>query len=226
MKHPFRLRNRLDSPQLGSFEHDARKYRILWLEQLWQDLHYGVRMLRKHPAFTALAVFTLAFGIGANTAMFSVVDGVLLQPPPFREPSRVMFVYQRQPNGGINIFSTPNFLEWKRQAGPLSQMAAVMGDSRTLGTKEGSERLVGWTASSEMFDVFGVSPALGRKFSPEEDRPGGGDVVVISDSLWKTRFQADPGILGTKLDLDGVPFTVIGVMPPGFHVFPYATEQY
>jgi putative ABC transport system permease protein len=198
----------------------------IWLEQLGQDLRYGLRMLRRSPGFAAMAVFTLALGIGANTAMFSVIDGVLLQRPPFPESSRVMIVYQKQPNGATNIFSTPNFLEWKRQAGPVAQMAAMIGGSATLGTKDGVERIAGWRASAEMFSVLGVSPALGRPFSSEEDRPGAGNFVVISDSLWKTHFAADRNILGTKLDLDGVPHTVIGVMPPGFHVFPYAVEQY
>jgi putative ABC transport system permease protein len=196
-----------------------------WLEQLWQDLRYAARILRKSPSFTAMAVLTLGLGIGANTAMFSVIDRVLLQPPPFSDPSRVAVVFQKQPNGNTNIFSTPDFLEWKRQAGPVSKMGALVSDSRTLGTRDGVERIAGWQVSSEIFSVLGVAPALGRPFTAAEDLPGAGNFIVISDSLWRTRFQSDPGILGSKLSLDGDPYTVIGIMPHGFRVFS-DEEQY
>ena len=111
-------------------------------EQLWQDLRYGVRMLRKAPGFAALAVITLALGIGANTAMFSVIDGVLLKKPPFAEPSRVTVAFQKQPNGNINVLSTPDYLEWKRQEGPLAKMAALVSDGHTLGNREPVERII------------------------------------------------------------------------------------
>ena len=188
------------------------------LEQIWQDLRYGVRTLRKSAGFAALAVFTLALGIGANTAMFSVIDGVLLQKPPFADPSRVTVVWQKQPNGNNNVFSTPAYLEWKRQAGPLAQMAALVRAGHTLGTGEPIERITGMQASSEIFSVLGVPPALGRPFPAEEDRPGAGKSILLSDTLRKTRFQADRSILGSKIIIDGAPYTVIGVMPAGFHL--------
>lgn len=190
----------------------------LWLEQAWQDLSYGLRTLRRSPGFAALAVLTLALGIGANTAMFSVIDGVLLQTPPFREPGRMAFVWQKQPNGNNNVFSTPDFLEWKRQSGPLAQMAALVSDSHALETADSVERITGWRASAEIFNVLGVSPVLGRPFSSDEDRPGGGNVVVLSHEFWEGHFHSDPNILGAKLDFDGSPYTVIGVMPPGVQV--------
>ena len=190
----------------------------LWLEQFLQDLNYGLRTLRRSPGFAALAVLTLALGIGANTAMFSVIDGVLLRTPPFREPAKVAFVWQKQPNGNNNVFSTPDFLEWKRQSGPLAQMAALVSDSHALGTSDSVERITGWRASAEIFSVLGVSPVLGRPFSEDEDRPGGGNVVVLSHELWTSHFQSDPKILGTKVDLDGAPYTVIGVMPAGVQI--------
>jgi putative ABC transport system permease protein len=196
------------------------------LEQIWQDVRYGMRTLLKSRGFAALAVFTLALGIGANTAMFSVINAVLLQKPPFADPSRVMMVLQKQPNGNNNIFSTPDYLEWKRQASPIAKMSAITFDTHTLGSPDGAERIQGWAASYEIFDVLGVSPVLGRVFTADEDRPGAGNFVVITDSLWKSRFHGDSGVLGNKLDLDGVPYTVIGVMPAGFHLFPYATEQF
>lgn len=190
----------------------------LWLEQFLQDLNYGLRALRRSPGFAALAVLTLALGIGANTAMFSVIDGVLLQTPPFRDPTKVTFVWQKQPNGNNNVFSTPDFLEWKRQSGPLAQMAALVSDSHALGTSDSVERITGWRASAEIFSVLGVSPVLGRPFLADDDRPGGGNVVVLSHELWASHFQSDPKILGTKVDLDGAPYTVIGVMPAGIQI--------
>jgi predicted permease len=214
--------HRLAAQEMGGVEQVKEEVRSRragqWFEQLWQDIRYGLRMLRKSPGFTAMAVITLGLGVGANTAMFSVIDTVLLQPPPFGMPSRVMVVYQKERNGNDNIFSTPNFLEWKRQQGPIAQMAGFSSDSHTLGTSDGVERITGWKASSEMFSVLGVSPALGRPFTTDEDRPGAGNFILLSDSLWKTRFQADRNIVGGKIDLDGIPYTVIGVMPQGFHI--------
>ena len=196
------------------------------LEQLWQDLRYGIRMLRKSPGFAALAVFTLALGIGANTAMFSVIDGVLLRQPPFVDPSRVTAVFQVLANGNKNMFSTPDYLEWKRQAGPLAQMSVLAEISHTLGTGEPAERITGVKATAEMFSVLGVAPAIGRPFSADEDRPGAGNVVVLSDTLWRTRFHADRNIVGSKVILDSAPYTVIGVMPQGFHLFSDSSEQF
>lgn len=189
------------------------------VESIFQDARFGLRMLRRAPGFAILAVLTLALGIGANTAMFSVVHGVLLQPPPFDHPSQVVMVLQKQPNGNTNAFSTPDFLDWKRQAAPLAQMAALVSESHNLGTADSVERIQGWRASAEIFSVLGVSPLIGRPFLPDEDRPGGANVVLLSDGLWKTRFQSNPGILGTKIDFDGIPYAVIGVMPPRFQVF-------
>ncbi|HEY7404069.1 MAG TPA: ABC transporter permease [Candidatus Angelobacter sp.] len=189
-----------------------------WLEQLWQDVRYALRMLRKSPGFAGLAVITLALGIGANTAMFSVIKGVLLQSLPFDDPGRVVVVLQKQPNGSNNVFSTPDFLEWKRQSSPVAQMAAMVIDSHVLGTGEQAERIIGWRVSSEMFSVLGVTPALGRPFTAEEDRPGAARVIILNDVFWKRNFHADPNILGAKITMDGTPFTVIGVLPPGFRV--------
>src|SRR5579864_764596 len=189
------------------------------VESLVQDARFGLRMLRKAPAFSMLSIITLALGIGTNTAMFSVIYRVLLQPPPFRHPSKVAMVFQKQPNGNTNVFSTPDFLEWKRQSGPLTQMAAFLGEDHALGTRDSIEKVQGWRVSSEAFSVLGMTPTLGRPFTADEDRPGGGNVVLLSDSLWKTRFQSSPDILGTKVDFDGVPYTVIGVMPRGFYIF-------
>jgi predicted permease len=191
----------------------------MWLEQFWQDIRFGLRTLRKSPGFASLAIITIALGIGANTAMFSVIDGVLLQKPPFADPERVITVLQKQPNGNSNIFSTPDYLDWKRQDSPVSQMAAMRSDSVVFGTGEQAERITGWRVSSEMFSVLGVAPSLGRPFTPDEDKPGAGNFVLLSDAFWKKNFNADRNILGTKVNLDGIPFTVIGVLPPKFQIF-------
>lgn len=190
-----------------------------WMEQLGQDTRYALRMLRKAPGFAALAVITLALGIGANTAMFSVIDGALLQSPPFTDPDRVMMVLQKQPNGNANIFSTPDYLEWKRQESPVSHMAAMRNDSHVLGAGDEAERVTGWRVSSEMFAVLGVTPVIGRPFTAEEDKPGAGNLVLLSDALWKKDFRSDPNIVGGKINLDGVPYSVIGVLPPKFQIF-------
>src|SRR5215469_13765270 len=197
--------------EMGGMEQVREEVRSVrpgqWMEQLWQDIRYALRMLRKAPGFAALAVITLALGIGANTAMFSVIKGVLLQSPPFADPARVMVVLQKQPNGSNNAFSTPDYLEWKRQSSPVAQMAALVTDSHVLGAGDQAERVIGWRVSSEMFSVLGVTPAMGRPFTAEEDRPSAARVLILSDAFWKKNFHADPNILGTKITMDGTPFT-------------------
>jgi hypothetical protein len=208
MGGPEQLREEIRSQRAGQ-----------WMEELWQDLRYGMRMLRKAPGFALLAVITLALGIGANTAMFSVVNAILLHQPLFADPARVMVVLQRQPNGTANVFSTPDYLEWKRQSSPVSQMAAVVGDIHTLGAGEQAERISGFRVSSDIFSVLGIAPALGRAFTAEEDRPGAGQFLLLSDGFWKRNFHGDPNILGAKITLDGAPYTVIGVLPPKVQIF-------
>jgi len=209
--------------ELGGVEQvkeDVRGVRAgMWLEQLWQDLRFGLRTLRKSPGFASLAILTIALGIGANTAMFSVIDGVLLQKPPFSDPDHVVVVLQKQPNGNTNIFSTPDYLEWKRQDSPVSEMAAGRTDSVVFGTAEQAQRITGWRISSEAFSVLGVTPVIGRPFTPEEDKPGAGNFVLLSDAFWKNNFNADRNILGTKVNLNAIPYTVIGVLPPKFQIF-------
>jgi len=188
------------------------------MESLLQDLRYGLRMLRKSPGFTAVAVVTLALGIGANTAMFSVINSVLLRSLPFPNPRRVMFVWKTMSNGSPNAFSTPAFLETRQQAEVLAHMGAFSSTSFNLAGKEVPERIAGGKANYELFSVLGVQPTLGRVFIPEEDHPGAGHFVILSHALWETRFASRPDILGTAVRLDGEPYTVVGVMPPRFYV--------
>jgi putative ABC transport system permease protein len=185
---------------------------------LLQDLRYAIRQLRKSPTFTAIAVVTLALGIGANTAMFSVINSVLLHGLPFRDPNHVMVVWKTMSNGNPNAFSTPAFLEARQQGELLAHLGAFSAIGKNLGGKQLPERIVGGKVNYDLLPVLEVQPVLGRAFSADEDRPGAGPVVILSHALWSTRFASRSNILGEAVSLDGAPYTVIGVMPPGFHV--------
>jgi putative ABC transport system permease protein len=186
---------------------------------LWQDLHFGLRQLRRSPGFTAVAVITLALGIGANTAIFSVINAVFLRPLPFPHASRI-HVVARVGNqiGGFSI-SLPIFLAWQKEQGLFDHLAllAWRGDSTLSGEGE-PERIPSAGASTELFSLLGVQPAVGRDFRPEEGRPGGANVVILSDAAWRNRFGQDKTILGRTITLNQDSYTIIGVLPPGFEV--------
>jgi hypothetical protein len=192
--------------------------RLPLMDTFLQDLRFGLRTLLKFPGFSALAIVTLALGIGASTAMFSVINKVLFVRLPFKDSPRVVYVAQKQANGVANVFSLPDFLEWKRHSGLLQHMAAFGPASFTLGAGDQPERITGAKFSNDMFYVLGVVPAIGRPFTADEDRPGAGKFVLLSDTLWKMRFASSREIVGSKVDLDGLPHTVLGVMPRGFYV--------
>ncbi len=187
------------------------------MESLLLDLRYAVRSLRKSPAFTIVAALTLALGIGANTAMFSVTRSVLFAPLPFPQPDRLLAVSLRQPDGGLNIFSTPDFLEWRASSPLLAHMGAFVPRAANL-AGDMPERLAGGDISADMFSVLGVQPELGRAFTAVEDVPNGPPVVVLSHAFWATRFHAEPAVIGQTITLDGTPHTILGVMPAGFRV--------
>jgi len=187
------------------------------LERLVQDIRYGVRSLLKSRHFTIAAVLTLALGIGANTAMFSVIRSVLLKPWPFPDHGRLVFVSQRQANGNANIFSTQDFLDWKQQGGLLAHMGAhVSWQFNLSGIGAAPERVDGGKVSADLMQALGVRPMLGRVFSAKEDLPGAGNFVLLSSALWRDRYGADRRIAGKSIQIDGEPYTVVGVMPPGF----------
>jgi putative ABC transport system permease protein len=188
------------------------------MEIILQDIRYGLRMMRQSPAFTAVAVLTLALGIGANTAMFSVINSVLLHALPFRDAGRVMVVWKTMSNGSPNAFSTPAFLETRQQIDSLTHLGAFSSVGKNLGGKDLPERIAGGRVNYDLSAVLGVQPIMGRAFTVDEDRPGAGAVVILSHALWSTRFASRDDILGAAVNLDGVPYTVVGVMPPGFHV--------
>ncbi len=188
------------------------------MDTLMQDLRYGARQILKSPGFTAVAVITLALGIGANTAMFSVINSVLLRSQPFRDPSRVMIVWKVMSNGSPNAFSTPAFLEWEQQGDFTEHMGAFSAVGKNLSNNDLPERVNGGRVNYDLFPILGVQPVLGRMFSRAEDHPGAGNVVILSNALWKTRFGSRTDILGRPISMDGVPHTVVGVMPAGFHI--------
>jgi putative ABC transport system permease protein len=185
------------------------------METLWQDLRYGARMLRKSPGFAIIAVLTLAIGIGANTAIFSVVDAVLLKPLAVQDPSRVVFVQEAWQNIFPNL-SVGNFTDLRSQSKSFVSLAASSNGSFNLDTTEAPERVEGEGATADYFGTFGVQPILGRVFTPDEDKPGAPRVAVISEKLWRTRLHADPAIVNQPIRLNGLSYTVVGVMPKTF----------
>ena len=183
---------------------------------LLQDLKYGLRMLARNPGFTAIAVLTLALGIGANTAIFSVVNAVLINPLPYPQPDRLVALYSRTAQFTNSSISYPNFLDWVRLNHSFSALAAYRSDDFTLtGTGE-PERVPVDFVSASFFPLLGIKPALGRWFNPQEDQIGGAPVVVLSSGLWKRKFGASPDILGKAITLNGTSYTVVGVLPASF----------
>jgi predicted permease len=189
----------------------------IWIEQLLQDVSYGVRALRKNPGFAIVIVLTLALGIGANTAIFSVVRGVVLAPLPYPEPNRLVMVWESRPNVKTLSTSYPDFMDWQRNARSFEQMAALTSRNYDLTSPGTPQHLDGMEISSGFFSTLGVKLPIGHDFSPSEDRPHGAPAVIISDRLWRNRFASSPQALGKSIRLDGAECTIIGVLSPGFH---------
>jgi putative ABC transport system permease protein len=185
------------------------------MERLWQDLRYGARMLRKSPGFAIIAVLTLAIGIGANTAIFSVVNAVILKPLAIQDPSRVVYVQEVWQNIFPNL-SVGNFTDLRSQNKSFVNLAASNNGSFNLDTTETPERVEGEEATADYFSTFGVQPILGRAFTADEDKPAAPRVAVISEKLWRTRLHADPTIVNQPIRLNGISYTVVGVMPKTF----------
>jgi predicted permease len=188
------------------------------METLLQNLRYAVRTLRNSPGFAAVAILTLALGIGANTAIFSVVNAVLLQPLSYPNPDRLVELELSSPQGNGNVTSIPKFNVWREQTDVFDSVAAYdfSGPGINLTGGDRPELIKGIHVSADYFRVFGAPVALGRTFTPEEDRPGGPAVVVISNGLWRNRFGSDPGILNRTIDLGQEPYTIIGVIGPTY----------
>jgi predicted permease len=195
--------------------------RWLWWDHLLRDVRFGLRTLRKSPGFTAVAVLTLALGIGANAAMFSVIDGVLLKPLDYREPDRLISIHLRnmtQKNLGITPIAPYLYKLWHDHAATLENIAIVRTDSANLTGVGEPERVFGARVSWTLLPTLGVGPVLGRSFSASEDIHQGPRVVILSNGFWRRRFGADPGAIGREIQLDGASFSVIGVMAAGFEL--------
>ena len=190
------------------------------MQTLWQDLRYGARMLFKQPGFTLIAVLTLALGIGANTAIFSIVNAVLLRPFAYQAPDRLVILRERgssTPAGGGFSPSYPNFVDWRAQNTSFDSISAVRGNESFNFTGVGEpERLQGRLVSAEFLSTLGIKPLAGRDFLAEEDRAGATPAVILSYGFWQRRFGNDPGIIGKQLTLNNQSFTVIGITPPDF----------
>src|SRR5215472_12893457 len=190
-----------------------------WLEDLARDLGYGARVLRKNPGFAAVAILTLALGIGCNTAMFSVINAVLLRPLPFREPDRLIYMLESQPAAGypVNVLNPQDYLDWKAQNHSLEDAALWDGTQNYNASGAGSPETVRVThTEANFFSVLGVQPLHGRAFASGEDTSGNNSVVMLSYSFWQQHYGGREDAIGTKLLLDAQPFTVIGVMPAWF----------
>src|SRR5215213_3670225 len=191
------------------------------METLLKDIRYAARGLWKRPGFTVVAVLTLALGIGANTAIFSVVNAVLLKPLQFRNPEQLVMIWEDASYAGFprNTPAPANYVDWKTQTQSFEDIAATAEWTFNLTGDGDPERVSAYGVTANFFPLFGVPPALGRVFLPEEDRPGSGKVVVLSHSLWQTRYGGDRQIVNRDIQLNGEKYTVIGVMPAAFQFF-------
>jgi putative ABC transport system permease protein len=185
------------------------------MQILWQDLRYGARMLLKNPGFTLVAIITLALGIGANTAIFSVVNGVLLKPLPYREPQQLIRVFERSRTQPKFPMSGGNFQDYREQNTTLTGLALYTRQDLELSLDDKPERLAALRVSAGFFEVLGAQPLLGRDFRREDELPDNNQVVILSYKLWRSRFNSDPGLVGRVITLSRRPFTVVGVAPPG-----------
>ena len=207
--------------KFGAVEAIKEDYRaergLLFIETLLQDIRFGLRMLRKSPGFAAVAVLTLALGIGANTAMFSVVDGVLLAPLPYSQPDRLVVVWENNLHFKHTVWpSYPNFQDWQRSVGSFQQLAALRWQDYDLTSPGTPEHALGENVSADFFTTLGVELALGRNFSQQEDQRGGAPVVIVSNRFWRNRLSGSAQALGKPVALNGIDYTIVGVLPPGF----------
>jgi putative ABC transport system permease protein len=193
------------------------------MDSIIKDIRYGVRGLLKHPGFTAIVVITLALGIGASTAIFSVVNSVVLRRLPYRNADRIVAIQELNPAGKRIQVTSANFLDWRAQNTVFEHLAAIKTTTTNLALSDHAERIDLAQTNANFFDVFGVTPQYGRLFIPQDEQAGHAPVVIVSNALWQRRFGSDPSLVGKTITLDGNNFTVIGIAPPGFQ-YPDKTE--
>src|SRR5256885_3747103 len=213
---------RADRPRAAAPEPPADRSHLLL--DLGRDLRYAARLLRQPPAFTAIALVTLALGIGANTAIFSVVNAVLLRPLPYAFPERLAMIGDRGPDGAAGNVGYSTFLDWRDRSHSFEEMGVIRSWTPTLIANSEPERIGGMRVSANFFRMLGVRPALGRDFRADEDTPNGWRVVMLSDGLWRRRFNADPSTIGRVITMNDQEFTIVGVMPPSFE--PLVSERF
>src|SRR5580704_7959638 len=193
---------------------------------LLQDLRYAVRMLLKSSGFAAIAVLTLALGIGANTTLFSVVNGVLLNPLPYPHSEQLVTVYASTPGFEQGPLVYLNFLDWQRDTRTFSSMALYRNQNYNVAFTAEAERLSGYMISADFFSTLGVQPILGRTFRPEDDQPGTAPVVILSGGFWKRKFGSLPNVVGKSIILDGESYTIAGVIPADFSFYGHDRDVY
>jgi len=211
-------------------ERSKEMWRWNAVETLWQDLRFGLRTLYKDSGFTVVAMITLALGIGATTALFTVVRSVLLRPLPFKDPARLVRLYEHSPDDKFPYNSVAGgvFAEWRKQSHGFSDLAIVSTDARYNLSGAGgqlAEKVSAAECSWNTFPTLGVEPALGRNFTAEDDRPSAAPSVILSRGLWKRRFGGDPSILNQTIHLDAKSYTVLGVMPAWFAYPDHSTQS-
>jgi predicted permease len=189
-----------------------------WIATTLQDIRFGARMLVKNPGFTAIAVLTLALGIGGNTAIFSIVNGVLLNPLPFPHAEQLVALHESKPNFPRGSISYPNFLDWQRENQSFSSIAIARGYVFSLTGRGDAEQVNSEYISADFFSVLGLHPLMGRAFTPAEERAGAAPVALISEGLWRRKFNGAPDVVGQPVTLDGHNYTIVGVIPASFHL--------
>jgi predicted permease len=208
--------------RLGGMEQAKIAHRersgLPWLEMLMQDVSFSLRVLRKDPGFTLIAVLTLALGIGANTALFSIVQGVLLNPLPFPHPEELITVHASKPNFPEGSISYPNFRDWQRENKTLAALAISRGTGFNMTGLGDAEEMRAQAVSSDFFSILGIKPVLGRLFAPSEDEIGRAPLVLISEGFWRRKLGSRPDVLGRPLTLDGKDYTIVGVLPASLHL--------
>src|SRR6202167_2465243 len=202
----------------SSTQLDVCVWRHAEMETLIQDLKYAARVLLKSPGFVAIAVLTLALGIGANTALFSVVNGVLLRPLPFSRPSELVVLSETSLNFESSSISYPNFLDWQRSNSSFTSLAAYRSDDFSITGSGEAERVRVGMVSASFCQILGVNPARGRLFTADDDRLGTAPVAMITAGLWQRKFGSAPDIIGKRITMNGSGYTVIGVVPASFQL--------